>query len=395
METNAATPAPASGLVERVKAILLRPAQEWDRIDTEQTSAGQLYKSYVLPLAAIPVLATLIGSLVFGHSVLGLTYRPSFGAALGTAIVQYVLTLISVYVIALIIDGLAPTFNATRNREQALKVAAYSLTAAWVAGIFNIFPAIAILALLGLYSIYLLYLGLPKLMKAPQDKALPYTAVVIVAAVVVMFIISMVVTPIAGIFGGGSIGSRSDEISGSLNVPGVGSVDMDKLNAAAKQMEDAARAMENGEALPPVDPAKLAAFLPSSLAGLERTGVESSSGGVGGLGGSQASAHYGSEDVTASLKVTDLAALGGFAAMGSALNIQSSQETSTGYERVSNVNGRMVTEKWDNASRSGSYNVIVGNRFVVEAEGEGVDMDKLKAAVNAIDLRSLEKVARR
>lgn len=395
METNAATPAPASGLVERVKAILLRPAQEWDRIDTEQTSAGQLYKSYVLPLAAIPVVATFIGSLVFGHSVFGITYRPSFGSALGTAIVQYVLALASVFVIALIIDGLAPTFNATRNRDQALKVAAYSATAAWVAGIFGIFPAIAILSILGLYSLYLLYLGLPKLMKAPQEKALPYTAVVIVASIAVWIVIGALVAPIAGIFGGGSIGSQSEEISGNLSVPGVGSVNMDKLNAAAKQMEEAARAMENGEALPPVDPTKLAAFLPSSLAGLERTGVESSSGGVGGIGGSQASARYGSDEVTASLKVTDLAALGGFAAMGSALNIQSSQETDTGYERVSNVNGRMVTEKWDNESRSGSYNVIVGNRFVVEAEGAGIDMAKLKAAVNDIDLRSLEKLASR
>ena len=395
METNAATPAPSSGLVERVKAILLRPAQEWDRIDGEQTSVGQLYKSYVLPLAAIPVVAELVGSLVFGHSVLGLTYRPSVGSALGTAVVQYVLALASVFIIALVVDALAPTFNATRNRNQALKVAAYSATAAWVAGIFSIFPPVSILTVLGLYSLYLLYLGLPKLMKAPQEKALPYTAVVIVVAIAVWIIIAAVVAPVAGMFGGGSIGSKSDEISGNLNVPGVGSVDMDKLNAAAKQMEEAAQAMEKGETLPPVDPSKLAGFLPSSLAGLERTGVESSSGGVGGIGGSQASARYGSEEVTASLKVTDLAALGGFAAMGSALNIQSSQETDTGYERVSNVNGRMVTEKWDNETRSGSYNVVVGNRFVVEAEGEGVDMDKLKDAVNDIDLRGLEKLASR
>ena len=395
METNAASPVPAAGLAERVKAILLKPAQEWDRINAEPTSAGQLYKAYVLPLAAIPVLATFIGSVLFGQSVFGITYRPSFVSALGTAIVQYALSLASVFIIALIIDALAPTFTATRNRTQALKVAAYSLTAVWVAGIFNIFPAIAILAILGLYSLYLLYLGLPKLMNAPQEKALPYTAVVIAASIAVMIIIGALVAPITGLFGGGSASTRSDEISGTVNVPGVGSVDMDKLNAAAKQMEDAARDMESGKGQQPIDPATLAKFLPSSIAGLERTGIESSAGGVGGIGGSQARASYGSGDSTATLEVTDIAAMGGFAAMGSALNIQSNQETETGYERVHTVDGRMVTETWDKESRSGSYNVIVGNRFVVEAAGQGVDMDDLKKAVALVGLSDLEKLAKR
>lgn len=395
METNAATPAPSSGLVERVKNILLRPVQEWERIDGEQASASQLYKGYVMPLAAIPVLAGLIGSLVFGQSVFGITYRPSLVSALGTAVVQYAMALVSVFIIALIIDGLASTFQATRNRAQALKVAVYSATAMWVAGIFEIFPAISVLSILGLYSVYLLYLGLPRLMKAPQEKALPYTAIVIVASIVVGILTAVLVMPVAGLFGAGTLTKTSDDISGSVDVPGVGSVDLDKLNAAAKQMEEAAQNMENGKGKEPVNPAKLAALLPSTLAGLERTEINSSSGSAGGIGGSQASASYGSGDVTVSLNVSDLAAMGGFAAIGSALNVQSSQETATGYERVSTVDGRMVTETWDNASKSGSYNVIVANRFVVEAEGHGVEMDALKAAVANIDLNSLEKLAGR
>lgn len=394
METNAANTEPSNGLVERVKNILLRPAQEWERIDSEPAATGQIYRNYVLPLAAIPVVAELIGSLVFGHSVFGFTYRPSFGSALGSAIVQYGLSLLAVLVLALIIDGLAPTFNATRNRLQALKVAAYSATAAWVAGIFALIPAIAVLSILGLYSLYLLYLGLPRLMKAPQEKALPYTAVVIAASVVLWLIIGALVAPIAGIFGGGSAATVSGPASGNVTVPGFGSVNLDKLNEASRQMEAAARDLESGKGQAPVDPAQLAALLPSSLAGLARTGLESSSGGIGGIGGSKASARYGKGDASLTLEVTDLAAMGGFAAMGSALNIQSSRETDTGYERVGTVDGRMVTEKWDASSRRGKYNVIVANRFVVEAEGRGIDMRDLKSAVGKVNLRTLEKLAK-
>jgi hypothetical protein len=99
-----------------------------------------------------------------------------------------VLALVSVYVLALIVNALAPAFSGQKSTAQSLKVTAYSATAAWLAGIFSLIPMLAILSILGLYSLYLLYVGLPVLMKSPPDKALGYTAVVIVCALVLFFI---------------------------------------------------------------------------------------------------------------------------------------------------------------------------------------------------------------
>ena len=92
----------------------------------------------------------------------------------------------------MIINALAPTFAGERSEIQALKVTAYSSTAAWLAGVFSLIPALSILGILGLYSLYLLYLGLPVLMRAPRDRALGYTAVVIIAAIVVFVVIGLV-----------------------------------------------------------------------------------------------------------------------------------------------------------------------------------------------------------
>jgi hypothetical protein len=179
-------------LVERVKRILLSPRTEWEVIDTEPTTTSDLYTKYVAPLAAIGPIAQLIGYSVFGMTVFGTTYRVPIGSGITTAIITYVLTLASTYILALIIDALAPTFNGQRSQIQALKVAAYSSTAAWVAGIFALIPGLRILGILGLYSVYLLYLGLPVLMKSPRDRALAYTAVVLIAAIVLFIIISVV-----------------------------------------------------------------------------------------------------------------------------------------------------------------------------------------------------------
>jgi Yip1-like protein len=180
-------------LMERAKNIILQPKTEWPVIDTEQTSTGALYTGYIIPLALIGPVAQIIGWSVFGMSLpfVG-TFRIPIGYAVRTAVITYVASLISVFVLALIIDALAPTFGGQKNQMQALKVAAYSSTAAWVAGIFGIFPALAILGLLGLYSLYLLYLGLPVLMKAPEDKAMGYTVVVIICAIVLWIIIAAV-----------------------------------------------------------------------------------------------------------------------------------------------------------------------------------------------------------
>jgi len=180
-------------LVQRVKQILLSPRTEWQVIEAEPTTTAELYKTYIIPLAAIGPISQVIGYSVFGITVpfVG-TYRVPIGSAISGALVAYVLTLAGTYVLALIIDGLAPTFNGQRSQIQALKVAAYSSTASWLAGIFALIPGLRLLAILGLYSLYLLYLGLPIVMKSPRDKALGYTVVVIVAAIVLFMIIGVI-----------------------------------------------------------------------------------------------------------------------------------------------------------------------------------------------------------
>jgi hypothetical protein len=180
-------------LVDRVKRILLSPRTEWQVIDAEATTPAQLYTGYIMPLAAIGPIAQIIGYSVFGISVpLVGTYRVPIGSAITSALVSYVLVLIATYVLALIIDALAPTFNGQRSQIQALKVAAYSSTASWVAGIFLLIPGLRLLTILGLYSLYLLYLGLPVLMKTPLEKAVTYTVVVVLAAIVLFMLTGLI-----------------------------------------------------------------------------------------------------------------------------------------------------------------------------------------------------------
>ena len=187
-------------LVDRTKNILLSPKEEWQVIDDEETSVGGLVTGYVVPLAAIGPVASLIGMEIFGISVPSVgTFRVPIGAALRQGIAQYVMALVGVFVLALIIDKLAPYFRGEENRYQALKVAAYASTPVWVVGIVGLIPALSILRLLGLfYSLYLLYLGLPTLMSVPQHKVMGYTVVVIMCAVGLFFLIGVIAAQLGG-----------------------------------------------------------------------------------------------------------------------------------------------------------------------------------------------------
>jgi hypothetical protein len=158
-------------LAGRVKGILFAPAAEWQAIEREQGDASALFIRYVAILALIPALARFIGTSLIGG------YTP-VSTGLAGAITGYVLTFVVVYAVALIIQLQAPRFGAQRSLPSALKLAVYSYTPAWLAGIFLLVPGLSFLTILGLYGVYLLWTGLPPLMRAPPEEAFGYTAVV-------------------------------------------------------------------------------------------------------------------------------------------------------------------------------------------------------------------------
>jgi hypothetical protein len=185
----------AMDVVERVKSILFTPDTEWKVIAHEPGDAAYLFTNYVVFLAAIPAIAGFIGLSIVGVSPPnGSTVRVPLLAGLIHAIVGYLLTFVIVYVVAVIIDMLAPTFAAEKNFANALKLAVYSYTPAWIAGIFMLMPGLRFLGILGLYGLYLLWKGLPPLMNAPQEKSLGYAAAIVACAIVISLVVTAILS---------------------------------------------------------------------------------------------------------------------------------------------------------------------------------------------------------
>ena len=159
-------------LIDRVKNILLTPKTEWPTIAGEAATTQSIYVGYVLILAAIGPVALMLRGGMLGATV---------------AVVSYIVGLAVIYVVAVIVDALGPSFGGEKNFIQSLKLVAYSCTAAWIAGIFNLLPILGgILGLLAaIYTIYTFYLGAPVLKKCTPEKAVVFTIVIVVGGVVV------------------------------------------------------------------------------------------------------------------------------------------------------------------------------------------------------------------
>jgi Yip1 domain len=180
--TTQSQPAVDPALVARVKGILVQPNAEWLRIDGEFATTKTLFTRYAMILTAIGPIAGLIGSLVFGDAAI-------IGALI-VALVSYGLSLAAVFVLGILINALAPSFGSTVDQVQAMKVAVYASTAAWVAAVFELIPVLSVLSLIGvIYSLVLLFIGLPVLMKTPDDKKVLYYVVVLIAGLVLYAII--------------------------------------------------------------------------------------------------------------------------------------------------------------------------------------------------------------
>lgn len=180
-------------VIERAKNILISPNTEWPVVDKEPANVAAILTSYVLPMLSIGVVATFIGLGLIGQNLPFGGSTASVKAGLIGALMYVILTVITIFIVAAIIDVLAPSFASEKNWNKSFQMSAYSLTASFVGAIFLLFPALNILVILcTLYCIYALYTGIPVMKKTAADKQVGYLAVVILITVVAMILVGLI-----------------------------------------------------------------------------------------------------------------------------------------------------------------------------------------------------------
>jgi Yip1 domain len=176
-------------VAQRAKAMLFDPLAEWARIEQESSDPAYLLSRYVAVMAVIPALFGFIGTSMIGTSVAGagVTRTPLFDGVFG-AIFGYVMACAMVLALGLLIDLAAPLFGGRRDFDSAFKLAVFSFTPVWLAGIFLLLPGLRFLVLTGFYGAYLLWLGLPRLIKTPERKSPGFAFLIVACACLLLYL---------------------------------------------------------------------------------------------------------------------------------------------------------------------------------------------------------------
>jgi hypothetical protein len=179
-------------LVDRAIDICIKPRATFLDIEREKWGFTALYRDYLLWLAALPVLVKLVVA-VFGRQAVASAGR-SLAAHLAAAFLDYVCLLAGVYALALAINAMAPAFGGERDEDRALRLCTYGLTPSFLADAIGALPGLAWSSVLSLYAIVLVTIGLPRLMRCDEDRALAYGAGAAVAMAAIRLATSLLIS---------------------------------------------------------------------------------------------------------------------------------------------------------------------------------------------------------
>lgn len=390
MNISPSASADRAALLQRVLDMLMRPRDTWLQIDAEDGNPARIYLSYLVFLAAIPAVAGFIGYSLIGVGAFGISVRVPVVQGLVSMVVGYVLSLAMVYLLALVANMLAPRFQAQQDMGRAFKLVAYASTAGMLGGVFSILPSLAMLGLLAaLYSVYLIYTGIPVLMKAPQEKAVGYTAALVVCGILAGIVVGLatsLVTPGARGLGGG-IAGMGDTGSVTMKVPGTDiKIDTGRLEEASRKMEEAQAkgdtqaaakaatemmgAALGGKGGEPFAPKLLRDTLPERVGDLPRTAIEARSDSAMGMQFTHVSAQYTHEDKELEIQIQDLGAVPALRmAMAGWATTTAESENADEVERIYRQGDTTIKESYRKDGSSADVALMLPNGVLVQAYG--------------------------
>ena len=161
----------------------------------------------------------------------------------------------------------------------------------------------------------------------------------------------------------------------------------------AAAMEGLGTLLGGGKRADPIGIEQLKPFVPETFVGMPKTSSNAERTGLAGLMVSKAEATYGDGvDRSVTLEISDTGGVSGLVGLASWVGAQGEKDDDDRYERTAKVDGRLVHEERSKRGGVNEFSLVLGDRFIVSAKGQGVDLDGLKTAVGGLALAKLESM---
>ena len=178
-----------------ILGMIFRPTATWQQLASKSDEAIKARLLLILALAAIPAVAFYYGTTQVGWDIRdGEIVRITEASATPLAVLFYAALVSTIVVIGLMCHWMSKTYDAASFPLKGVVMVGYACIPVYLAGAAAVYPIwgldILLATLACSYTIRLLYLGVPPMMKVPEDRGMLYASalflVFLVYAVVIL-----------------------------------------------------------------------------------------------------------------------------------------------------------------------------------------------------------------
>jgi Yip1 domain len=179
-------------MIQHAFGLLVRPSAQWQTIADLPPSSFRTLLLYPCLLAILPAVAWYYGTSQVGWTVgdHGDTIKLTVASARQISILFYLGMVGCVAVIGYFIHWMSDTYGADSSLTKGIVITGLTSTPLFIAGLVGFYPLLWVDLLIGVaavsWSVYLLYLGIPIVMKIPEERGFLFSSAVVGVALVML-----------------------------------------------------------------------------------------------------------------------------------------------------------------------------------------------------------------
>jgi len=193
-------------MIQHTIGLLLRPSEQWRVVAQLPEKSRNVLVLYPCIFALLPAIAWYYGTSQVGWTtgLQGNVVRLTVESAFQISVLFYLVMVGSVAIIGFFIHWMSKTYGAESTVSKGIVIAGLTATPLFITGLVGFYPTLWLDLLIGVvaisWSVYLMYLGIPIMMKIPEERGFLFSSAVLAIAMVVLVSI-MVVSILAWDYG--------------------------------------------------------------------------------------------------------------------------------------------------------------------------------------------------
>lgn len=179
-------------MIQHTFGLLVRPSAQWRTVADLPESSFKTLVLYPCFLAILPAVAWFYGTSQVGWTVgeHGETIKLTTQSARQICILFYLTMVACVAIIGFFIHWMSDTYGAESSLTRGIVIAGLTATPLFIAGLVGFYPLLWLDLLVGVaavsWSVYLMYLGIPIIMKIPEERGFLFSSAVLAIAMVIL-----------------------------------------------------------------------------------------------------------------------------------------------------------------------------------------------------------------